>query len=130
MRLFWRIIHSPTRSKAPSSFSQRCSRLDSQHVSENPRVIRRSLTMMLCKPLSNLLCARKEHWTWSTNMAAMASKFNFECVIQYYTDQWYLLFDRVSTFTTQNFLFCSYFFLILKEISFISFQNFFKISFL
>ena len=21
-------------------------------------------------------------------MAAMASKFNFECVIQYYTDQW------------------------------------------
>ena len=30
---------------------------------------------------------RKEHWTWSTNMAAMASKFNFECVIQYYTDQ-------------------------------------------
>ena len=31
---------------------------------------------------------RKEHWTWSTNMAAMASKFNFECVIQYYTDQW------------------------------------------
>ena len=23
-------------------------------------------------------------------MAAMASKFNFECVIQYYTDQWIL----------------------------------------
>ena len=23
-------------------------------------------------------------------MAAMASKFNFECVIQYYTDQWSL----------------------------------------
>ena len=23
-------------------------------------------------------------------MAAMASKFNFECVIQYYTDQWLL----------------------------------------
>ena len=22
-------------------------------------------------------------------MAAMASKFNFECVIQYYTDQWF-----------------------------------------
>ena len=34
---------------------------------------------------------RKEHWTWSTNMAAMASKFNFECVIQYYTDQWFKL---------------------------------------
>ena len=31
---------------------------------------------------------RKEHWTWSTNMAAMTSKFDFECVIQYYTDQW------------------------------------------
>ena len=30
---------------------------------------------------------RKEHWTWSTNMAAMTSKFNLECVIQYYTDQ-------------------------------------------
>ena len=31
---------------------------------------------------------RKEHWTWSTKMAAMTSKFNFECAIQYYTDQW------------------------------------------
>ena len=30
----------------------------------------------------------KEHWTWSANMPAMSSKFNFECVIQYYTDQW------------------------------------------
>ena len=38
---------------------------------------------------------RKEHWTWSTNMAAMASKFNFECVIQYYTDQW-LRLDQIS----------------------------------
>ena len=27
-------------------------------------------------------------------MAAMASKFNFECVIQYYTDQWIDLFDE------------------------------------
>ena len=48
--------HSPTHSKAPSCFSGRCSRLDGQRISENPRVIRRSLTMMLCKPLSNLLC--------------------------------------------------------------------------
>ena len=24
-------------------------------------------------------------------MAAMTSKFNYECVIQYYTDQWYVL---------------------------------------
>ena len=31
----------------------------------------------------------KEHWTSSTNMAAMTSKFNFECVIQYYTNQWF-----------------------------------------
>ena len=36
---------------------------------------------------------RKDHWTWSTNMAAMASKFNFECVIQYYTDQWVYYYD-------------------------------------
>ena len=39
---------------------------------------------------------RKEHWTWSTNMAAMASKFNFECVIQYYTDQWLRALTRLS----------------------------------
>ena len=32
---------------------------------------------------------RKEHWTWSTKMAAATSKFNYECVIQYYTDQWF-----------------------------------------
>ena len=25
-------------------------------------------------------------------MAAMTSKFNFECVIQYYTDQWLMVF--------------------------------------
>ena len=30
--------------------------LDSQRISENPRVISHWLTMMLCKPLSNLLC--------------------------------------------------------------------------
>ena len=47
--------HSPTQSKAPSCFSGKCSRLDGQRISENPRVIRCSLTMMLCKPLSNLL---------------------------------------------------------------------------
>ena len=27
-------------------------------------------------------------------MAAMASKFNFECVIQYYTDQWYSVYQK------------------------------------
>ena len=59
LRLFWRIIHSSTRSKAPSCFSRRCSRLDSQRISENARVIRRWLTMMLCKPLSNLLWVAK-----------------------------------------------------------------------
>ena len=31
---------------------------------------------------------------WSTNMATMTSKFNFECVIQYYTDQSYQSFSR------------------------------------
>ena len=36
-----------------------------------------------------LNCAhtRKEHWTWSTKMAAMTGKFNFGCMIQYYSDQ-------------------------------------------
>ena len=29
-------------------------------------------------------------------MAAMASKFNFECVIQYYTDQWLRALTRLS----------------------------------
>ena len=28
-------------------------------------------------------------------MAAMASKFNFECVIQYYTDQWKHPHDKI-----------------------------------
>ena len=51
--------HSPTHSKAPSCSSGRCSRLGGQRISENPRVIRRSLTMMLCKPLSNLLWSRQ-----------------------------------------------------------------------
>ena len=39
---------------------------------------------------------RKEHWTWSTNMAAMASKCNFECVIQYYTDQCFLYAKKLQ----------------------------------
>ena len=42
----------------------------------------------------------------------------------------FIFADSVSTFTTQNFLFCSLFFLILNEISFINFENFLKISFL
>ena len=35
-------------------------------------------------------------------MAAMASKFNLECVIQYYTDQWFVLglFSLTGTVST------------------------------
>ena len=29
-------------------------------------------------------------------MAAMTSKFNFKCVIQYYTDQWYSFFHYLK----------------------------------
>ena len=39
-------------------------------------------------------------------MAAMASKFNFECVIQYYTDQWgQLQIDAQSSGQTEKFYF-------------------------
>ena len=39
-------------------------------------------------------------------MAAMASKFNFECVIQYYTDQWCVRSlwrsEKIAYFCYQN----------------------------
>ena len=35
--------------KRPSCFPERCSLLDSQRVNENARVIRSSLSMMLCE---------------------------------------------------------------------------------
>ena len=35
-------------------------------------------------------------------MAAMASKFNFECVIQYYTDQWLTPSEIMTSRETQE----------------------------
>ena len=35
-------------------------------------------------------------------MAAMASKFNFECVIQYYTDQWLAVKHELRVATLIN----------------------------